>query len=205
MTDPQLDHLLNSAATPPGLSPAFASHVWQEIQARQSLRMSVWKRAIAWLFQPRAVALTGACAVLIVTMWWVQKETPVQQPTAIPETRASLAWMRTTLALSEEEFARECAQHEGQRAECARLCSQLQEARKQLRLAQQTHGPGAATTQTHELHVKSCEQTALQHLKKVATAMNPQAAQAYVRQMLPHLPADHETLQFITSTAGRPD
>lgn len=204
MTDPQLDHLLNSAATPPGLSPAFASHVWREIQARQNQRMPGWKQAVAWLLRPRAVALAAACTVLMVTGWWVQKELPSQQPSVTPETRASLAWMRSAHALSEEEFARECALHEGQRAECAVLCAQLQEAREQLRLAQQTHGPGAAATQPHELHVKSCEQTALQHLKKVATAMNPEAAQAYVRQMLPHLPADHETLQFITSTRRQP-
>ena len=204
MTDPQLDHLLNSAATPPGLSPAFASHVWQEIQARQSLQSPSWKQAVAWLFRPRAVASVAACSVLMGTVWWMKKDVSSQQPTVTAETRASLAWMRSAHALSEEEFARECALHEGQRAECARLCAQLQEARERLRLAQQTHGPEAATTQTHELHVKSCEQTALLHLKKVATAMNPQAAQAYVRQMLPHLPADHETLQFITSTRRQP-
>lgn len=203
MTDPQLDHLLNSAATPPGLSPAFASHVWREIQARQNQRSSSWKQAVAWLRRPRAVVVGAACIVLLAAVWLGKKET-TSHPVVTPETQASLAWMRSAHALSEEEFARECALHEGQRAECAVLCARLQEAREQLHHAQQTHGPGAAATQTHELHVKSCEQTALLHLKKVATAMNPEAAQAYVRQMLPHLPADHETLQFITSTRRQP-
>jgi hypothetical protein len=149
------------------------------------------------------VVVGAACIVLLAAVWLGKKET-TSHPVVTPETQASLAWMRSAHALSEEEFARECALHEGLRAECAVLCAQLREAREQLHHAQQTHGPGAAATQTHELHVKSCEQTALLHLKKVATAMNPEAAQAYVRQMLPHLPADHETLQFITSTRRQP-
>ena len=111
--------------------------------------------------------------------------------TAPADTRTQLAWMRTTLGLSEEEFARECALHDAHRAEYHRLHVQMTAARDRLRSVLQTtpdQTPEALTAiRDYEQHLAACEHAAILHVQKVAAAMHPAARQKYLRLMLPHL------------------
>lgn len=230
MTDPQLDHLLKTAAGSPAVPPTFASDVWQRIHAQEPARRnsfagaaSAWreKAHVLWaslLHRPLGVGLITTTAGLLLTgalflsrpagrplTSQTQAEPPVLSH---QDTPANLAWMRTALSLTDEEFARECAQHDSHRAECSLLCSRLSEARAQLQQVLQTHGHdthgGQELIRSHQLHLQACEQTAVQQVKKVTEALNPQAAQAYVRQMLPDLALNDDTLKTFTSTRRQP-
>ncbi|TDU66083.1 hypothetical protein EI77_03820 [Prosthecobacter fusiformis] len=114
------------------------------------------------------------------------------------DTRANLAWMRTSLSLTEEEFERECAIHDAHRAECIRLCAEMDIARERLKIALQNNdehsAEGQAAIRDYEIHFETSERAAIQHVKKVAAAMNPTAGQKYLKMMLPHLFPEHDTL-----------
>ncbi|WP_078813561.1 hypothetical protein [Prosthecobacter debontii] len=117
------------------------------------------------------------------------------------DTPALLAWMKTDLGLTDDEFARECRIHDEHMVEYRRLCDEMQASRERLKTALQesqnlSDEGQAAAIKDYEDHFEACERAVIQHVKHVAAAMNPKAGQTYLTMMLPHLFPDHENIRL---------
>lgn len=124
-------------------------------------------------------------------------------------TPANLAWMRKELALNDQEFARECEIHEAHLVEYRRLCAEMNASRERLKRAlaggKEFTDDGRSAILDYEAHFEACERAVIQHVKKAAASMNPEAGRAYVQRMLPHILPEHDIhLQASASTSRRP-
>lgn len=215
MTDQQLDQLLATASAHPGLPPSFGQEVRRRLSsppeappALQSFRTLLLSIPSLW---PRTTVSLAAAVVLLAVAHWVWSaateaavaSTPKSSSPG-PATADSLAWMRMHHQLGDAEFAQACATHEAHRAECERLCAKLQQARKQLHAARQIHASETPELRSQEDHVQACEQQAILQVRKVMASLHPEEARRYVKQMLPHLPDDHEAVQTFTALSTLP-
>jgi hypothetical protein len=100
-----------------------------------------------------------------------------------------LAWVKTELKLSEEQFARVSALHVAYRPKCVEYCQAIAAAHEQLvRLTRRdrevTPELAAAIREHAEVHAK-CQREMLRHLYETAAALNEQQASRYLEVMLP--------------------
>lgn len=122
---------------------------------------------------------------------------------------ANLAWMRKELSLTDQEFARECEIHEAHMVEYRRLCAEMNASRERLKLAleggKEFTDDGRSAILDYETHFEACERAVIQHVRKAAASMNPDAGRIYVKRMLPHLFPEHDlNLQASASTSRHP-
>jgi hypothetical protein len=100
-----------------------------------------------------------------------------------------LAWVKTELNLSEEQFAKVTALHVAYRPKCVEYCQNIMAAHEKLirltsRDREVTPELAAAIREHAEVHAK-CQHEMLEHLYKTAAVMNERQASRYLQVMLP--------------------
>lgn len=100
-----------------------------------------------------------------------------------------LAWLRTELKLSDEQFRKVAKIHEAYRPTCEALCMKVMASHAKIKHLASPHTP--VTPELEEalkehalLHVE-CQKAMLNHLHNTASVMNPDQAETYLAALLP--------------------
>lgn len=100
-----------------------------------------------------------------------------------------LAWVRTDLKLTDEQFTKVSDLHVGYRPKCMEMCRAISEAHEKIeRMAGKSRefSPEleAALREHAEIHVQ-CQAAMLKHIYQTAAAMDEKQASRYLETMLP--------------------
>ncbi len=100
-----------------------------------------------------------------------------------------LAWLRTELQLSDEQFAKVKELHAAYRPRCGEMHRRISEAHEKIESFAQTHRVitpeyKAALKDHADIHVE-CQEEMLRHLYATAALLNEDQAQRYLEAMLP--------------------
>lgn len=104
---------------------------------------------------------------------------------AMPE----LAWIRTDLNLTDEQFAKVSELHVAYRPKCMELCDRISQAHEKVEVAARnsgsmTSGLEAAIREHAETHAQ-CQQAMLKHMYETAAVLDKEQAARYLETMLP--------------------
>ena len=104
---------------------------------------------------------------------------------AMPE----LAWLRTELQLSDEQFAKVKELHIAYRPKCVEMCRRISEAHEKIESFAEAHRVitpdyKAALKEHADIHVE-CQEQMLRHLYETAAMLNGDQAKRYLEAMLP--------------------
>ena len=100
-----------------------------------------------------------------------------------------LAWVRSELKLSNEQFAKVSELHVGYRPKCLEMCHRIRKAHERLELASQ--GADAvspelkAAIDDHARVHAECQEAMLEHLYETAAVLDDTQADRYLEVMLP--------------------
>lgn len=112
---------------------------------------------------------------------------PVEDGSLLPE----LQWLKTTLHLTDERFAKVQALHLAYQPKCAELCLRVHHSDKALmECASQSHEvtPDILKLMREKAELaQECRQTMLQHVYATAACMEQAQADHYLKIMLPHV------------------
>lgn len=101
-----------------------------------------------------------------------------------------LAWLRTELKLSDDQFAKAGELHAAYRPTCARMCRNIAEAHAKLEpLARGGRGmsPELEAAIRHHARVHAeCQKAMLEHLYETAALLDDKQAARYLETMVPH-------------------
>jgi hypothetical protein len=106
------------------------------------------------------------------------------------DTLPELAWLRSELKLSDEQFAKASELHAAYRPVCVEMCRRISEAHDRLdTLARGGHGitPELADAINHHAMVHAeCRRRMLEHIYQTAGLLDGARAERYLETMIPH-------------------
>ena len=132
-----------------------------------------------------ALAITAGVVAFCFTRSHQMAERRELRLDAMPE----LAWVRTDLKLTDEQFAKVSELHVAYRPRCVDMCRRISKAHDKVEAA--AHGGG---TMTHELetaireHAETqveCQRAMLKHIYETAAVLDKDQASRYLETMLP--------------------
>ena len=101
-----------------------------------------------------------------------------------------LAWLRTELKLSDDQFSEASRLHVAYRPTCEVMCRNIAEAHARLEtLARSGHGMSPELTEAIRDHARvhaECQQKMLEHLYQTAALLDDKQAAIYLETMVPH-------------------
>jgi hypothetical protein len=101
-----------------------------------------------------------------------------------------LAWLRTELKLTDDQFAKASALHAAYRPTCATMCRNIAEAHEKLEtLARSGRGMAPeldAAIRDHARVHAECQRKMLEHLFETANLFDDKQAARYLETMVPH-------------------
>lgn len=139
------------------------------------------KRALILL----AVALVAGVTAFCFTRSHKMAERHGPLLDAMPE----LAWIRTDLKLTDEQFAKVSELHAAYRPKCEELCNRISQAHEKVAAAARssgsmTSGLEAAIQEHAETHAQ-CQQAMLRHMYETAALLDKEQSVRYLETMLP--------------------
>lgn len=113
-----------------------------------------------------------------------------ERKSALLDHMPELAWVRSELKLTDEQFAKVSELHAAYRPKCEAMCQRILEAHKKLdHLASKDQAVSdelkAAIREHADIHAE-CQEAMLQHLYKTADLLDAQQAAKYLETMLPY-------------------
>jgi hypothetical protein len=101
-----------------------------------------------------------------------------------------LAWVRSELELTDEEFAKVAELHASYRPKCVEMCRRIAEAHEKLdRLAERDAAVSdelRLAIREHAIIHAECQETMLEHLYQTAALLDSRKAAKYLDTMLPY-------------------
>ena len=139
------------------------------------------KRALILL----AIAVVAGVAAFCFTRSHKMAERQELRLDAMPE----LAWIRTDLKLSDEQFAKVSELHSAYRPRCMEMCGRISQAHEKVEAAARSGGSmtpelKAAIQEHAETHAQ-CQQAMLKHIYETAAVLDKEQAARYLETMLP--------------------
>jgi hypothetical protein len=134
------------------------------------------------------VAMVAGMAAFCV-MRWHKGEGHSHGSGVVLDAMPELAWLRTELRLSDEQFAKVKELHAAYRPKCVEMCRRISEAHgriEALASANRVITPDyqAALKEHAEIHVE-CQEAMLKHLYETAGTLREDQAKRYLEAMLP--------------------
>ena len=123
-------------------------------------------------------------------------------------TAQRLAWMKTRLNLSPEEFGRVCQLHTEYMADCRHMADELDVVRDRMKATLRERSEfdevALAALKEYEAKYDQCERAATAYLLKSAAVMDRESRQIYLEMMLPRVfPDHHQVMQAKNAKEGR--
>lgn len=134
------------------------------------------------------VAMVAGMAAFGVTRW--HKGTVDSHHTGVAlDAMPELAWLRTELQLTDEQFAKVKALHAAYRPKCVEMCRRISEAHEKIESFAEAHRVitpeyKTALKEHADIHVE-CQEEMLRHLYRTAAMLNEDQAKRYLEAMLP--------------------
>jgi len=130
----------------------------------------------------------------------MRSQKSAEQKGVLLDNMPELAWVRSELKLTDEQFAKVAELHAAYRPKCVQMCRRIAEAHEKLdRLAKRDHAVSeefrAAIREHAAIHAE-CQETMLEHLYQTAAQLDTQQASKYLETMLPY------ALDFTHSESG---
>lgn len=131
----------------------------------------------------------------------IRTQITVKPQNVLLDSMPELAWLKSELKLSDEQFAKVSALHAAYRPKCMEMCGKIAAAHE--RVEDMIHKNPEVTPELertiHEhaaIHA-DCQQAMLDHIFQTAGVLNREQAALYMREMLPY------ALDFSHSESGQ--
>lgn len=144
--------------------------------------------------------LTAAFLAGVLAFCLMRSHKTAQSLGSLVDSMPELAWVRTDLKLTDEQFARVSQLHAAYRPKCVEMCRRISDAhekiegyaRKDRRVSPELD---EAIRYHAQIHVE-CQQAMLKHLYETAAVLDENQAARYLETMLPY------ALDFTHSESG---
>jgi hypothetical protein len=154
------------------------------------------KKGVLLLLVAMVAGMTAFCV-----MRWHKGEGHSHHSGVALDAMPELAWLRTELKLSDEQFAKVKELHAAYRPKCVEMCRRISEAHERIEtLASANHvitpDYRAALKEHADIHLE-CQEAMLKHLYETAGTLREDQAKRYLEAVLPF------ALDFSHSESGK--
>jgi hypothetical protein len=141
------------------------------------------------------VLLVAVIAGLAAFFWMRSYQRPERNGVML-DSMPELAWLRTDLKLSEQQFAEVSRLHAAYRPQCEKMCMEIAGAREKLEAAilrnRGMNDEVQAAIRKHAETRAKCRQAMLNHMYETAAVLDANQAGQYLKTMLPFVMDDAE-------------
>lgn len=133
--------------------------------------------------------LAAALVAGVVAFFATRSHKMAESRTVLLDAMPELAWVRTELELTDDQFAKVSALHAAYRPKCAEMCRRIAEAQEKLEIAARDNrrmSPGLeAAIREHATTHAECRQAMLKHMYETAALLDEEQSARYLAEMLP--------------------
>ena len=142
------------------------------------------------------MVLMVAVVAGLIAFWWAWSSQPLKRNGVMLDATPELAWLRTDLKLSEQQFAEVSRLHAAYRPQCEKMCMEIAGAREELEAAilrnRGMNDEVQAAIRKHAETRAKCRQAMLNHMYETAAVLDAAQASQYLKTMLPFVMDDAE-------------
>jgi hypothetical protein len=133
--------------------------------------------------------LLAAIVAGVLAFFLSRGQLPPAHQSVLLDSMPELAWLRTDLKLTEEQFSKVEQLHRDYRPLCAEMCRRIRESEAAVAKLASTQGSMSdeliRAIENHGHVIASCKRSMLEHMYHTASVMNEHQAQRYLEVSLP--------------------